>query len=170
MIEPIRVKLHTCTVHHTYVHSIDPIDRMGEKERRPLLDASFRTLLKYARQSDYYGKVIADAEQKLDRPLDGLEDLSSLPVLTRELMESHMPPHSNDLLTLTQGYKGGYVSRSGGSTGNPKYSIYDAHDWEEMISHAEKLMLATGLAKGDRLANCMNFLCIAVHLLFNCSC
>lgn len=134
---------------------IEPIDRMQQSERQPLLDARFRTLLKYARDSQYYGGVISEAEKRLGRPLDGLGDLQELPVLTRELMESHMPPQSDELLTLTQGYKGGYVSRSGGSTGKPKYSIYDSHDWEEMISHAEKLMLAAGLSKGDRLANCM---------------
>lgn len=50
--------------------------------------------------------------------------------------------------------QGGYVSRSGGTTGKPKFSIYDGKDWEEMISNAVRVLRACGLTRGDRLANC----------------
>ena len=37
-----------------------------------------------------------------------------------------------------------YVTRSGGSTGEPKFSVYDGHDWEHMISGAVRLFRASG--------------------------
>lgn len=135
--------------------NLDPIDRMLEEDRRKILDSYFRTLLDRARNSAYFAPIISNVENKLNRPIDGIADLTHFPVLSRELMEANMPPASQGLNTLVDRYAGGYVSRSGGSTGAPKFSIYDGHDWEQMISRAERLLLAAGLSKGDRLANCM---------------
>ena len=47
------------------------------------------------------------------------------------------------------------MSRSGGSTGEPKFSIYDGHDWDALVSHAARIFSSMGIQPGDRVANLM---------------
>ncbi|MBF0548276.1 MAG: hypothetical protein HQM08_27820 [Candidatus Riflebacteria bacterium] len=124
----------------------DPIDFMTPKERQKIIDQRLRILIEKARNSKFYSKRLEGIE------VEGASDLEKIPILTRADMESNLPPAGTGL--LTGGYFGGYVSRSGGSTGEPKFSIYDSHDWEEMIGNAVRLFRAIGIRKGDRLANC----------------
>lgn len=126
---------------------LDPRDCLIHSERKALLDARLRRLIDRARQSAFYGERFKGVV------IDGVDDLRKVPILTREEMDANMPPKGTGLQTGE--YWGGYVSRSGGSTGEPKFSIYDANDWEHMIAEAVRVLKGAGVEKGDRVANCM---------------
>ncbi|MEK7743763.1 MAG: phenylacetate--CoA ligase family protein, partial [Elusimicrobiota bacterium] len=82
-----------------------------------------------------------------------MSDLRKIPILTRAEMEANMPPQGEGLSTGP--WRGGYVTRSGGSTGAPKFSVYDGSDWERMIAHAAEVFRSLGLSPSDRLGNLM---------------
>jgi|GEM_PF-1223624 len=123
-----------------------PLDFAPRKEVMQVINARLRKLIRRARSSEYYGPVLKDIS------VETTEDLRNIPILTRDLLERNIPPAGSGL--LTGAYWGGYLSRSGGSTGEPKFSIYDGPDWENMIENAVRLFRAMGVRKGDRLANC----------------
>lgn len=123
------------------------LDYLPCERRRNLINERLRTLLDRARRSLFY------AERLRGLRIDTVEDLPLIPSLKREEMENNMPPRGNAL--ATGNYLGGYVTRSGGSTGEPKFSIYDGEDWETSIVEAVRIFEAAGLQRGDRLANCM---------------
>jgi len=134
---------------------LEPGDLSTAEERAGVINARFKELIGTARASGYYSKILKGLK------IETIADIGKIPVLTREKMEENMPPRGFGLYTgaLKEGgfpgaITGGYVSRSGGSTGAPKFSIYDGRDWEEMISHAVGILRACGLKPGDRLANC----------------
>ncbi|MFA6318463.1 MAG: acyl-CoA reductase [Elusimicrobiota bacterium] len=120
---------------------------MPVETRRDLIDSRLRVLIEKARRSEFYGKRLRGLK------IETAADLAKVPVLTREEMEANMPPQGEGLATGP--WAGGYVSRSGGSTGEPKFSVYDRHDWDAMIGHAVDLFRAMGLTESDRLANFM---------------
>ncbi|MBI4424662.1 MAG: hypothetical protein HY554_13095, partial [Elusimicrobia bacterium] len=118
-----------------------------EPRRRALVESRLRTLVDAARRSPFYGRRLRGLR------VDGLEDLARVPLLTREEMERNMPPRSQGLSTGP--WTGGNVTRSGGSTGAPKFSVYDGRDWDAMIGHAAGVFEALGLERSDRVANFM---------------
>lgn len=124
-------------------NEIIPADTRKEK-----IEARLRELAAVAKKSAYYGPLLEK------QPLQTLEDLARFPILTRQLMEQNMPPRSSGLATSNQ-IGGGYVTRSGGSTGEPKYSVYDGPDWEAMMSEAVDLFRVMGLSSKDRIGNFM---------------
>ncbi|MBI4678626.1 MAG: hypothetical protein HY748_13695 [Elusimicrobia bacterium] len=115
--------------------------------RQHLIDARLRRLIEVARRSRFYGKRLRGLK------IETSKDLARIPILTRAEMEANMPPQGSGLSTGPWG--GGYVSRSGGSTGEPKFSVYDRHDWDAMISNAVDLFGAMGFDETDRLGNFM---------------
>jgi phenylacetate-CoA ligase len=125
---------------------LDPIDATEERQRE--IDGRLRRLIDEARKSEFYGKRLEGVA------IDTVADLKKIPALTRNEMEANMPPQSQGLATR-KSITGGYVSRSGGSTGEPKFSVYDKHDWEQMIDGAVRLFRAAGMEEGDRVANFM---------------
>lgn len=124
----------------------ETMDFAAQEARFELINERLRRLIDKARLSEFY-------RQRLNGvAVETVSDLLRIPVLTREDMEKNSPPGSTALCTGS--FEGGYVSRSGGSTGEPKYSIYDAYDWDEMIGNAVRVFRAMGIKKGDRVANC----------------
>lgn len=124
-----------------------PAERLSREKRQELIDARLRRLIDAARKSHFYGARLKGVR------IDGVKDLVRVPELTREEMEANMPPQGEGLSTGP--WSGGYVSRSGGSTGAPKFSVYDKRDWEAMISGGADVFRALGLEDSDRLANFM---------------
>lgn len=84
--------------------------------------------------------------KEMKHQIKGVDDITQLPIMAANT-PAHIP------LELMPPV-GGYLTRSGGSTGEPKYSIYDGADWERMISSAVPVFQAMGLRRGDRVANC----------------
>lgn len=126
---------------------VDPKDFLPDTAKKLLIDQRLRVLLDRARKAPFYRERLKGVK------IESVDDLTRIPILTREEMEQNMLPAGDGLCTGP--FTGGYVSRSGGSTGAPKFSIYDATDWENMISEAVRVLRAAGLEKGDRVANCM---------------
>ncbi|MBI3535384.1 MAG: hypothetical protein HY072_07890, partial [Deltaproteobacteria bacterium] len=134
-------------VFHKMTLDFDPLDVLSDKARETLIDARLRVLIREARKSSYYGKILKDL------CIEGLLDLEKIPILKRLDLENNMPPASEGLKTGDT--SGGYVTRSGGTTGVPKFSYYDDHDWKEMIAHARRALVAGGLSKKDHVVNFM---------------
>lgn len=120
---------------------------MPERSRRARIDERLRVLIDAARRAPFYARRLKGLR------IETAADLPSVPPLTREEMEANMPPQGSGLGTGP--WTGGYVTRSGGSTGAPKFSLYDGRDWENMISHAVEVFRCLGLEASDRLANFM---------------
>ena len=124
-----------------------PAERLSQERRQACIDARLRRLLDAARRSAFYGRRLKGLR------IDTASDLARIPELTREEMEAGLPPQGEGLRTAP--WSGGYVSRSGGSTGAPKFSVYDGPDWEAMISSGAEVFRALGLKPSDRLGNFM---------------
>jgi len=124
-----------------------PAERLTEARRQSLIAARLRRLVDVARRSTFYGRRLKGLR------IETTADLGRIPLLTREEMEENMPPRSEGLGTGP--WAGGYVSRSGGSTGTPKFSVYDRQDWEAMIACGAEVFRGLGLRTSDRLGNFM---------------
>ncbi|MDD5656675.1 MAG: acyl-CoA reductase [Elusimicrobia bacterium] len=122
-------------------------EKLLPEARRRLIDARLRRLIDAARQAPFYARRLKGLR------VETVADLPEIPPLSREEMERNMPPRGEGLRTLA--WSGGYVSRSGGSTGEPKFSVYDRRDWEAMIAHGAEVFRALGLKPSDRLGNFM---------------
>ena len=107
----------------------------------------FVELIEKARRSPYYAALLED------RKIRSISDLKELPILSRKEMENLTPPRSEAL--RTRPVVGGYLAKSGGSTGEGKYVIFDGKDWRAMMKHAVAMFRACGLSETDRLANFM---------------
>lgn len=127
--------------------AIRPFERMSESKQAALLDARLRVLLEAAKRAPFY------AERLAGKDIQGVGDLEMIPPLRRGEMEQGLPPAGTAL--ATRPFQGGYVTRSGGSTGTPKFSLYDSNDWEHLVSHGAEVFRGLGLTSSDRLANCM---------------
>ena len=128
--------------------NVHPLDSLPEQQRQDVCDSRLRNMMKKARLAPMYEDLDLDSVKTT-------ADLASLPILSGDQMREAMPPFSGDLSTQGGQWQGGYVTRSGGSTGDPKFSVYDKSDWEAMISNAARVLRAMGIEKGDRVANCM---------------
>ncbi len=127
-----------------------PIDCLSEAERKSLLDEKFRSLMDTAARTDFYKEVFNES-----RPTS-IEEIKKLPLLARDLLDKNIPPKSALGRGLASQFPvGGYVARSGGSTGEPKFSVFDGEDWETLVSEAVRVLRNCGLRPGDRVANCM---------------
>jgi len=127
----------------------DPVDFLLPEDRLDLINDRLLRLGEIARRSAFYGKRLEGVSFK------NVDDLKKFPILTRDEMDANILPKGTGLSTVGDQFTGGYVTRSGGSTGEPKYSVYDGHDWEQMVSNATRVFRAAGLHRNDRLANCM---------------
>lgn len=136
-----------------FVHPEDRMDTAARNtditQRLEMLERAAHQTPLYATRLEKFGKLT-------------LQSLAAFPPLTRQDLEENTPPFGTGLLAPDReapqdarfALQGGYVTRSGGSTGEPKYSLYDGDDWNAMMEHGVRVFLGTGLRKGDRLANC----------------
>ncbi|MGH3938358.1 MAG: phenylacetate--CoA ligase family protein [Pseudonocardiaceae bacterium] len=113
---------------------------IGEEAGR--LDAKLRYLVQRARRTPYYRDL---------PPVQGIGDLTRLPIMDKADLEAHSLPSSRDLCSDT--LPTGEVLRSGGSSGDPRYVVYSRTDWHNMVREAIPLFYGLGLRKGDRLIN-----------------
>lgn len=98
-----------------------------------------------ADHSPYYRGLWKDACAKADIPL------SALPVTNLESYWQANTPNGNQVLTGPQ--LDGPVFKSGGTTGNPKFSFYSNEDWLSMCQVFGSAMRRGGLRPGERVAN-----------------
>jgi phenylacetate-coenzyme A ligase PaaK-like adenylate-forming protein len=125
-----------------------PFDFYSPKERTQIQSAKFRTLARFARRAPFYEERLRGVE------LESIADLGAIPLLTRADWEANMPP--KNAVMETGPILGGYVTRSGGSTGSPKFSVFDDRDWRAMLVSAVHMFEACGFRETDRIANFMS--------------
>ena len=80
-----------------------------------------------------------------------LTDFDSLPIVDLDSFWKSNTLLDNKLLTTKQ--NDGIVLKSGGTTGNPKYSFFSQVEWDDFTSVFAKGLDASILEDGDRVAN-----------------
>ncbi len=94
--------------------------------------------------SPYYRRIIAKSGASF-------ETFTRLPLLDRETFYRHSPPESEEILTgpMTDAY----VYASGGTTGNPKFTLYSNAEYCYVTDVLTDIYRNAGLCREDRVAN-----------------
>lgn len=109
-------------------------------------------VLSRAVQAPFWRQRLAEAGDAGDRDRrSALERLRALPVLTRDDLFDHGPPHSEAM--LTGALASAYVFRTGGTTGHPKFSVFSSAEFRAMVEPFVLTYRAAGLEPADRVAN-----------------
>jgi phenylacetate-CoA ligase len=132
-------------------------DRAPEAEWGALADAKLASLVALARaKSPFHRERLGDA------PVATRADLARLPVLDKDAWLAASPPHSQDALTRKLG--SAYVFRTGGSTGDPKFSVFSTGEFRAFVKYFKRTYQAAGLRPTDRVANL--FACGSLYASF----
>ena len=116
--------------------------------RGGLVEARLQNMIRHARKCAFYSERL----KGIDIRTTG--DLKKIPPLDRATWEDLGRMHPGKLATRNP--CGGYVTRSGGSTGIPKFSCFDKTDWEAMIESATRVFCSCGFDGSDHIANFMS--------------
>lgn len=101
-------------------------------------------IIAYAREnSEYYAQLYQDLPRN-----PSLEDL---PLIDQKHFWAHCDKDGGTVATRTQ--TDGQIFKSGGTTGDPKYSIYSAEEWQTMCECSGAVLARGGLANGTKIAN-----------------
>lgn len=104
-----------------------------------------RQLLEFAREhSVYYRRLY----QEVDVHSTELEDY---PILSLDDFWAHNSIENNQVLTTPPA--GGLTFKSGGTTGNPKYSVYSNEDWDHFTKAFGTGLRKSGLHTGQHIGN-----------------
>ncbi|MBF0361227.1 MAG: phenylacetate--CoA ligase family protein [Oligoflexia bacterium] len=114
-----------------------------------------KDLVQYAfKHSPYYADLYANLSEKISKGDFELADLSELPIVNQSDFWRYNSINENKLLTNADiASAGGIVFKSGGTTGNPKFSVYTKEEWETFTAEFAKSIDQIGLSDGDRVAN-----------------
>ncbi len=105
---------------------------------------SVEEIITYARKhSKYYADLYRDV------PKDA--SFEQLPLVDQDDFWAHCDAHGGTVATKKQ--KDGQVFKSGGTTGNPKYSLYTAKEWETLCEYSGSMLTKGGLKNGMKIAN-----------------
>jgi phenylacetate-CoA ligase len=109
------------------------------------MQSSISSLLAFARAHspfyrDYYAQVPAGAQQ-----------LSDYPVLDSQRFWAANTVRDNQVFTAP--VADGITFKSGGTTGNPKYSVFTGEEWRQFTDAFGMGMRRAGLKAGDRVGN-----------------
>jgi len=110
---------------------------------------SFKTygldeIIAYTREnSEYYKKLYEGI------PADA--SFESLPLVDQDDFWAHCDKFGGTVATRQQ--TDGQVFKSGGTTGDPKYSIYSAEEWQTMCECSGAVLVKGGLENGAKIAN-----------------
>jgi len=110
---------------------------------------SFKTytieeIISYARKnSKYYAELYKDLPENVT-----LEDL---PFIDQDDFWANCDKFGGTVATAPQ--TDGQIFKSGGTTGDPKYSIYSAEEWQTMCECSGAVLARGGLKNGSKVAN-----------------
>ncbi|MDD2449685.1 MAG: hypothetical protein PHS42_04725 [Sulfurimonas sp.] len=96
------------------------------------------------KNSPYYAEHYKDVEEDCD-------DISKYPIV--EQKEFWRANENFGEGVLTSKHESGIVFKSGGTSGNPKYSYFTAEDWDRFTEVSGRGFRQNGVKKGDRIAN-----------------
>lgn len=107
--------------------------------------ARVERLLNSIKSSAYYSKLLKTPEDSL------FSNFGNFPLLDRDTFYKNSPPASNDILTgpMTDAY----VYASGGTTGEPKFTLYSNDEYRYVTDVLTEIYCNAGLTKDDRVAN-----------------
>ncbi|MBR5329843.1 MAG: hypothetical protein IKV45_06525 [Firmicutes bacterium] len=94
-------------------------------------------------KSPYYKELYKDI------PMDAT--LQELPLIDQDDFWAHCDKFGGTVATAEQ--VDGQIFKSGGTTGDPKYSLYTAEEWQTMCECSGEVLHRGGLKNGDRVAN-----------------
>ena len=110
---------------------------------------SFKTytlqeIIAYARKnSKYYAELYKELPE--DAPLE------QLPLVVQDDFWAHCDKHGGTV--ATREHEDGQIFKSGGTTGDPKYSLYTAEEWQTMCECSGAVLSRGGLTNGMKIAN-----------------
>lgn len=124
---------------------MEPIETLSSAEQAHLTLQKLNDLIGYVgERSPFYEARLPEP------PLDNLQQLAEIPPLSKEDLLELGPP--NEAL-LTAPLTGAYVFRSGGTTGNPKFSVFSGEEFRRYVALFKRAYLTAGLVPEDRVAN-----------------
>ncbi|MBR4867851.1 MAG: phenylacetate--CoA ligase family protein [Clostridia bacterium] len=101
-------------------------------------------IIAYAREhSEYYKNLYKDYPQQVT--------LQELPLINQGDFWKHCDKFGGTVATRKQ--TNGQIFKSGGTTGDPKYSLYTAEEWQTMCECSGAVLHKGGLKNGDKIAN-----------------
>lgn len=105
---------------------------------------SVNEIISYARKnSNYYAELYKDIPEDAS--------LEELPLVDQDDFWAHCDKNGGTVATRPQ--TDGQIFKSGGTTGNPKYSLYSAEEWQTMCECSGAVLARGGLKNGDKIAN-----------------
>ncbi|EQB34397.1 hypothetical protein M947_10980 [Sulfurimonas hongkongensis] len=96
------------------------------------------------KNSPYYAEHYRDVEEDCD-------DISKYPIV--EQKEFWRANENFGEGVLTSKHESGIVFKSGGTSGNPKYSYFTAKEWDNFTEVSGRGFRQNGVKQGDRIAN-----------------
>lgn len=110
---------------------------------------SFKTytveeIISYAREnSEYYKELYKDLPEKVS--------LADLPLIDQGDFWKNCDKFGGKVATMP--HTDGQIFKSGGTTGDPKYSLYTAEEWQTMCECSGAVLARGGLKNGCKIAN-----------------
>lgn len=101
-------------------------------------------IIAYAREnSEYYAQLYRDLPEKVS--------LQELPLIDQDNFWTNCDQFGGSVATRPQ--VDGQIFKSGGTTGDPKYSLYTAEEWQTMCQCSGSVLAKGGLSNGTKIAN-----------------
>ena len=105
---------------------------------------SLDEIIRYARtHSKYYADLYKDIPEDAS--------FEELPLINQDDFWAHCDQDGGTVATGKQA--DGQIFKSGGTTGDPKYSLYTAQEWETLCEGCASVMVKGGLQNGTKIAN-----------------
>ena len=101
-------------------------------------------IISYARENSEYYK-------NLYKNLPDNVTLEDLPLIDQGDFWKHCDKFGGTVATRKQ--TDGQIFKSGGTTGDPKYSLYSSEEWRAMCEYSGGVLHKGGLRNGDKVAN-----------------
>lgn len=105
---------------------------------------SVEEIIAYTRKnSKYYANLYKDLPENVS--------LTDLPLIDQDDFWANCD--KNGYCVATRPQTDGQIFKSGGTTGDPKYSLYTAEEWETLCECCGAVLARGGLKNGDKIAN-----------------
>lgn len=105
---------------------------------------SINEIISYTREnSKYYAELYKDVPENAS--------LEELPLVDQDHFWAHCDKNGGTVATRPQ--TDGQIFKSGGTTGDPKYSLYTAEEWQTMCECSGAVLARGGLSNGTKIAN-----------------
>lgn len=105
---------------------------------------SIDEVISYARNnSRYYAELYKDVPENAS--------LTELPLINQDDFWANCDKNGYPVATRPQ--TDGQIFKSGGTTGDPKYSLYTAEEWQTMCECSGAVLTKGGLTNGTKIAN-----------------